>query len=224
MNSSIIIVYGNPGSGKGTQAQRIADHFSFEHFNTGGVIEKIVNDPTKQDDPIIQRERKLFDEGILCTPEWVTEIVKNAIVSLRSQNKGIIFSGSPRTLYEAKELMPLVDKLYGRENIFVLEIAIRSETAIFRNSHRRVCEQCGQPLVYTSENEKLEACPTCGGKLVTRTLDDPEVINVRLKEYQERTAPIFDYLAEQGFIIKKIDGEPMPDEVTKNILNFLSTK
>lgn len=221
METFIVVVYGNPGSGKGTQAQQIADHFGLEHFNTGGVIERVVHNPSKQTDPIIQREAKLFDDGILCTPEWVTEIVKEAIIDLHRQNKGIVFSASPRTLYEAQELFPLLENLYGKEKIFVLKIEIRPETAIFRNSNRRVCEKCSQPIVFTPENAKLENCPFCGGKLVTRTLDDPEVIKVRLKEYQERTVPIFNYLKERDYQITEIDGEPAPDEVTKNIFDKL---
>lgn len=223
MEPFVVIIYGNPGSGKGTQAQRIADHFGFEHFNTGGVIGRIIYDPAKQNDPIIQREKYLFETGILCTPEWVSKIVKAAILNLHQQNKGIVFSSSPRTLYEAKELIPLLENFYGQEKIFVVQIKIKPETAIFRNSNRRICEKCDRPVVFTPENAKLENCPVCNGKLVQRgSLDAPETIKARLKEYQERTMPIFDYLKERDYKIIEIDGEPLPDEVTKSIFSYLS--
>lgn len=221
MKPFIIIVYGNPGSGKGTQAQRIADHFGLEHFDTGRLIERTVHDPSKQADSIIQREKEIFDSGILCTPEWVTEIVKEAIINLHQKNKGIVFSGSPRTLYEVEEIIPLLENLYGKEQIFVFKIEIRPETAIFRNSNRRICEKCGRPVIFTPENAELKTCPLCGGGLVIRTLDDPEAIKVRLKEYQERTMPVFDCLKERGYQTIEIDGEPLPDEVTKNIFDKL---
>lgn len=221
---SVIIIYGPPGSGKGTQAQRVAEHFSFEHFDTGQILEQTVHDPTKQDDPIIQREKKLFDEGILCTPEWVTEVVRKAIKKFHSQEKGLIFSGSPRTVYEAENLVPLLEELYSPENIFIIRLLIRPETSIFRNSHRRVCQKCGQPLFYTPENEKLTQCPLCGGKLVRRTLDDPEDIKVRLKEYENRTKPVFKFMEEHGYQIIKIDGEPSIKEVTKSVLEKLPIK
>jgi len=221
---SIIIFYGLPGSGKGTQAERASDYFGFKHFNTGWLIEKAINDPKNQNDPIIQREKKLFDEGTLCTPEWVAELVKKAIVDLHSQKSGIIFSGSPRTLYEVKEIMPLMEELYGRENIYIMEIKIKPETTIFRNSNRKICEKCSKPLIYTPETKNLTECPLCGGKLITRTLDAPEAIKVRIKEYTERTAPVFDFLKQNNYKITEIDGELTPDEVAENILRELDNK
>lgn len=221
MNPFVVIIYGNPGSGKSTQANQVADHFGLEHFNTGKMIEGIVHDEARQGDPIVQRERRLFDGGFLNTPEWVTEMVKVAAVDLKKINKGVVFSGSPRTLYEAGKLIPLLEELYGKNNVFVFEIKVKPETAIFRNSKRRICEKCDKALIHTPESERLTACPSCGGNLVTRTLDVPKIITVRLKEYTERTAPILHYLKERELQVIEIDGEPSPEEVTTQIFNKL---
>jgi len=201
----VVIIYGPPGSGKGTQARRIAEDFALEHFDTGQLIEKWVHRPDLQDDPIIQREKENFEKGILCTPEWVAEIVKEEIRQSHQKGKGIVFSGAFRTLPEAKEVFPSLEDFYGKGNIYVLRMMVNPETSVFRNSHRRVCEKCGQPIVYSPENEKLTECPKCGGKLVRRVLDKPEVIKVRLKEYQKRTEPIYQFWKERG--IKVIDIE-----------------
>jgi adenylate kinase len=217
-----IIIYGPPGSGKGTQAQRIAERFNLEHIETSKLIEKMIFNPALKDDPIIQRERKNFETGKLCTPEWIAGIVKKEIKRIYQTGKGILFSGSPRTLYEAKELAPFLEELYGKENILVLEIKIKPETSIFRNSHRRICQQCRFSLVYSSENEKLEKCPQCGGKLVKRILDKPETIKVRLKEYKERTEPIYRFLEKRGIKVIAIDGEPPVEDVWQDILKVLS--
>lgn len=217
----VVIIYGPPGSGKGTQARKAAEYFNLEHFDTGQVIEKIVHNPDLQDDPIIQREKKNFETGKLCTPEWITEIIKEEIKRIYDSGKGLAFSGSPRTLYEAKEVIPLLEELYSKENIYVLKIEVKPETSIFRNSHRRVCKKCGFSLVYSPENEKLEKCPKCSGQLVKRVLDKPEVINVRLKEFEQRTEPIYKLLEEKGIRIIDIDGEPSVEEVSKNILKAL---
>lgn len=215
---SVIIIYGPPGSGKGTQAKKTADYFDLEHFDTGRLIEKKVHQPDLQDDPIIQRERENFEKGFLCTPQWVAEIVKEKVKQIHQAGKGVIFSGSPRTLPEAKELLPLLEDLYNKENIYVLRLIIKPETSIFRNSHRRICQKCGKPIIYTPENEKLKECPKCGGKLVKRVLDKSEIIKVRLKEYQERTKPIYQFLEERNIRVIDIDGEPPVEEVHQNIL------
>jgi adenylate kinase len=217
----VIIIYGPPGSGKGTQARKVAEYFNLEHFDTGRLIEKKVHDPALQDDPIIQRERKNFETGKLCTPEWAAQLVKEEVKKVYQMNKGLVFSGSPRTLPEAKELIPVLEELYKKENIYVLKIEVKPETSIFRNSNRRVCKKCGHPLIYSPENEKLEKCPKCGGELVKRVLDKPEVIKVRLKEFEERTEPIYKLLEERNIRIIEIDGEPSVEEVYQNILKVL---
>jgi adenylate kinase len=180
MKPSVVIIYGPPGSGKGTQADELAQHFNVEHFDTGKVIQKIINDPEKLKDPIIQEQKKNFETGLLCDPPWVAE------------------------------------------NVYIIKIVIKPETSIFRNSHRKICGDCGKPIVYNSENEKINNCPICGGRLTDRgALDTPEVIKIRIKEYQERTEPIYEFLKENNIAIEEIDGEPAPDIVTKNILKAI---
>ncbi|MFH1308880.1 MAG: nucleoside monophosphate kinase [Patescibacteria group bacterium] len=219
MNSKIFIIYGPPGAGKGTQAKRLAEKFNLDHFDTGMVIEKIVHDSDKQNDLIIQEQKKNFDTGILCAPEWVSKIVLEEIKELSKDKKNIIFSGSPRTMYEAERVFPLLEDLYGKDNIIIIEIVISPETSIFRNTNRRICKKCSFPLVFNKENEELDKCPKCGGGIVTRTLDKPGIIKIRVKEYQERTMPIFDFIEKRGVRVHKIDGEPLPDQVFENILS-----
>ncbi|MFH1611835.1 MAG: nucleoside monophosphate kinase [bacterium] len=216
--SKVYIIYGAPGSGKGTQANLLAEKMGVIHFDTGYAIEKKVHNPDLQDDLIIQREKKMFDEGVLCTPEWVAQIVEEAIEKIHRKGKGIVFSGSPRTLPETKTFIPLVEKLYNRENIKIIRINVKPETSIYRNSHRRVCKNCGLSLVYTPENKKLDKCPKCGGKLIKRVLDKPETIEVRLKEFNKRTEPIYEFLTDKGYEIVDIDGEPSVEEIHQDIL------
>ncbi|MDP1629753.1 MAG: nucleoside monophosphate kinase [bacterium] len=233
MKKIAVVIYGPPGSGKGTQADLIAEHYGLVHFDTGKVIERAVHDSQNANDPIIQQERQLFDTGILCTPEWVLELVTRKIAEIAEyEGKGMVFSGSPRTTYEAegdKEknisgVIPTLERVFGKENLIVLRLNVSDESSIFRNSHRRVCENCQTPLLFSVETEKLTHCPKCGGKIVTRTLDTPETIKVRLEEYKNRTEPIFQYLKSLDISIIDIDGEPDPVTVTQNIFKEIDKR
>jgi len=233
MKKISVVIYGSPGSGKGTQADLIAEHYGLVHFDTGKVIEKTVHDPKNAGDPVIQRERQLFDTGILCTPEWVLKLVTAKIREIAEcEDEGLVFSGSPRTMYEAegdKEknipgVIPILEEIFGKENLIVLRLNVSAESSIFRNSHRRVCEDCQTPLLYSAETEKLTHCPKCGGRIVTRTLDVPETIKVRLEEYKNRTEPIFQFLKNKGISVIDIDGEPAPAVVTRSIFEKIDDK
>lgn len=218
----IVFIFGPPGSGKGTQAERLEKRLGAVHLDTGRLIEKTVHDPRLLGDPLIQRERKLFDSGILCTPEWITEIIQDEIRHLASKRKSVILSGSPRTLFEAERIVPFLEELYGKDRIIIFRIHVSSETSIFRNSHRTICEQCGTPQVYYKEKQSKK-CAKCGGTLVRRSLDTIEAIQVRLKEYKKRTRPIYSFLEERGYVVVTINGEPDPETVSKNIQMQMET-
>lgn len=221
----IFIIIGPPGSGKGTQSELTAEKLGLYSFETSRVLEESWA-RAKESDYIevngekffLLNEKKLFDTGILCSPPFVSFVVKRKIRELAEQNRGIIFSGSPRTLYEGKEIMPLMVSLYGVDNILVLELEISDKEAIWRNTRRKLCSKCRYPVPFTKETRKLKQCPKCGGKLVTRTLDKEDVIKVRLTEYKERTYPLFKYFKEIGVTIKKINGEQSIENVFKDIL------
>ncbi len=222
----VAIIIGPPGAGKGTQAELLADKLNLYYFETSRALEESwakvqKEDYVKVDDGAkiyLLDEKKLFDDGILCSPPFVSFVVKRKITELAEQNKSLVLAGSPRTLYEGKEVMPLLIDLYGAENILVLELKISDKESIWRNTRRKICSQCRYPVPFTKETEKLEKCPKCGGKLATRTLDAENVIRVRLDQYKERTYPLFEYVKEIGIIIKQINGEQSIKDVSRDIL------
>jgi len=166
-------------------------------------------------------EKRLFEDGLLCSPLFAGFIAKRKIEKLAKQRKGIILAGSPRTLPEAKELMPLIIKLYGIKKILILEIKLSEKESIRRNSKRRICSQCRHPVPFTPETKNLRRCPICGGKLIIRVIDKEETIKVRLKEYKERTYPLFKYFKKINLVIKEVDGEQSIENVFKNILKVI---
>ncbi len=218
MKKPAIILYGPPGSGKGTQANLLASKLNLIHFDTGKFLEAVVHDPSRQNEAFVRRERKLFDTGMLCTPSFVLKEVKDAVTKIANAGLGVVFSGSPRTVYEANGLMPVLDRLYGRENIFIFEFALPPGDSIKRNSARLVCKDCGYMLL-TAYYPKVRArfCPVCGGGFYKRTLDKPTVIKVRLTEYKNRTKPIFGVLRKLGYELQIIDAKAAPYKVLQKI-------
>jgi len=225
-----IIVMGQPGAGKGTQAELLADRFNFYYLETSKIIENKVM-ATKKGEYIkvegkkyfFLDEKKLWKAGILCSPPFVSFLVREKIKELAKESKGIVMAGSPRTLPEGKDQIPLLKKLYGAKNINIALIEISPEQTIWRNSHRRICQLMRHPILYTKETANLTKCPLDGSELVRREgLDDPETIKTRLKEYKERTFPLIEYFEQQGLKVKEINGQQPVGDVFQAILKAIS--
>ena len=226
MNKLIIILLGPPGSGKGTQAELLSEKLNLYYIETSKVIENTVMVAQKNDfitikkkKYFLRKEKKFWQTGILCSPPFAAYLIKNKIKELSKMGKNLVLAGSPRTLYEGKEIIPFLKKLYGKSNIKVILIKLSAKESIFRNSHRRICELMRHPILYNKETVKLTKCPLDGSKLIKRKkLDELETIKIRLKEYKERTFPLIDYFKKEGVKIRKINGEQSVADVFKNIL------
>ncbi|PIS38711.1 MAG: hypothetical protein COT34_02180 [Candidatus Nealsonbacteria bacterium CG08_land_8_20_14_0_20_43_11] len=225
----VIIILGAPGSGKGTQAELLAESRNLYYFETSKLLEQKFQQAKKGEAITIKgkrydllEERKLWETGILCTPAFVFHLVKTKIIELFEQRKNLVIAGSPRTLEEGKNLIPLLRRLYGDKNIKVIVLEIGAKATIWRNTHRRICELMRHPIVYSKENAKLRYCPLDGSRLVARKgLDTPQSIKVRLKEYRERTYPLIDFFKEKEITVKKINGEKSVEAVYKDVLKAL---
>jgi adenylate kinase len=221
---------GPPGSGKGTQAELLAEKLNLDYPETAKIGEERIKKAKKGEYIEVEgkkfyfdEQRKLWEKGKLWDPPFITYLMKEKIRAISNKGKGIVFAGSPRTLYEGKEIIPLLKKLYGSKNIMIILLDISAKETIWRNSHRRICELMRHPILSTKkEFLKLKYCPLDGSKLMKRKgLDKPETIKVRLKEYKERTFPLIEYFKKNGFKVKKIDGSPPPADVFENILKAI---
>ncbi len=232
MAKKAVIIYGAPGAGKGTQANLLSAAKGLIHFDTGKFLELIVHDTDAQKDPEIKKEAKLFDTGKLLSPTWVLKIVKEKTGEIAKAGFSVVYSGSPRTLYEAfgsmydpdsgkkvnaksstGGLIAFLEDIYGKKNISVILLKVKSASSIQRNSNRKICSACGTVIMYNDTTHHHTTCPVCGGHLRRRTLDDPEVIKARLIEYEKRTAPIISEIKKRGYKVNEIDGEPAPYKV-----------
>ena len=181
-----LILYGAPGSGKGTQAGLLERNHEFIHFDPGRHIESLVHSTEAKHDPILTRERKNFDAGVLCTPSWVLKIADQAITGIIKSGFNMVTSGSPRTMYEAfgegknKGLFAKMVKLVGKENIIIIVLDVLDEHSVERNSSRRLCSFCGLPVL---KGAKLDKCSFCAGSFYVRTLDNKTTTVVPVLNY-----------------------------------------
>ncbi len=222
-----VVIYGPPGSGKGTQANLLAWTKNYIHFDTGKVMEQVVHDPENQKDPQIKKECELFDKGILMSPDFVLKVTAEKTKEIGESGFNIVFSGSPRTMFEAfgddknEGLISVLEKSYGKENVSFLFLKIDPQIAIKRNANRKVCSLCATAILYNDSTHHHTECPLCGAKLRKRAVDNVEVLQTRIKEYEERTKPIVDELNKRGYKVMEVDGTPAPyvvfEEVKKNL-------
>lgn len=235
MSKKVIIIFGAPGAGKGTQSDLLSEKMSLYLFETSKMLEREFRNAEKMpaDSPErfeevegekfdVLNEREIWKKGELCSPPWVTYLTIKTLKRLHDDGDNIILSGSPRTVYEAEREMPVLIQLYGKENIKIFMIEISAEITIFRNTHRKICELMRHSILFNDETKKLKLCPLDGSKLVKRKdLDDPETIKVRLEQYKERTMPLFEYFKKHGFDVHKINGERTVAKVHEDIIKFV---
>lgn len=223
-NAAVILLYGPPGSGKGTQAKLLTDRFGFFHLDTGAYLRSILHDPARQHDPVVRRERLLNDTGKLNTPSWVLTLLKKRIAELARLKQSIVLSGSPRTLFEAigdaarQGEIQLFERLYGKKNIFVFVLVVPEAETAKRNAKRLSCPVCR--VSYLTHESR---CPVCGAKMVRRRDDAKTVIVERLREYHTRTKPVFAALARRGYRFVRLDGMPPPYLIHKKIATYFES-
>jgi adenylate kinase len=220
-----IILLGPPGSGKGTQGQLLAEKYGLYFFETSKFIEEIFNSgkeflETPEGKFYIKDEKQLRESGKLCSPAFVFQIIIDNVKRLHDMGESILFSGSPRTMYEAEKLTKYLQDLYSKDNLVLFALEMDPQNSIDRNSNRRICQLMRHSILYNDDTKDLHTCPLDGSNLIKRdgVGDDPQTIKTRLDEYKVRTEPIIDYIASQGIKTIKIDASKTPVEVFNSII------
>ena len=229
MGKQVIILFGQPGAGKGTQAELLAERTHCIHIESSKLIEDSFNsgDPER----IIEidgqaykmsDEKKRWQTGLLNSFPFVAWLIKERVRQISGQGKGVIFSGSPRSLYEAGQEIPLFKELYGENNIKFFLLKISPETTIFRNSHRKICELMRHSILFNKETENLTMCPLDGSALGKRkNLDDIDTIKKRLEVFKENTFPVVEFSEKQGIKVIEINAEQTVAKVFEEITKHL---
>lgn len=213
-----LVLIGPPGSGKGTQAKRLAEHLGFVHLSTGDILREAVKEGT----PLGLEAKKYMEEGKLVPDELVIGIVRERLKSPDCE-RGVIFDGFPRTLSQAEALDRILGEL-GRGLGRVVEIEVSDEEVIRRLTGRRTCRNCGTMYHVVFDPPKAEGvCDKCGGPLYQREDDKEEVIRERLKVYRKDTEPLVTYYEDKGILLK-VNGEGPIEEVQQRLLEAVGVR
>jgi len=203
----ILILFGPPGAGKGTQAKMLSTYLKSEHISTGDLLRAHV----KNNSELGKKAKSFMDKGELVPDELVTEMVAEYIGKTK-KTKGFILDGYPRTQVQAGALDQILKKA-GRAIDMAIYFDASKDIIVSRLSGRRCCKQCGR--IYHIVNmppKKDMICDECGIELYQRADDTETTILNRLSVYHKQSTPVLDYYEKKG-LLKKISGDLDADEV-----------
>jgi len=206
-----LVLFGPPGSGKGTQAERLRNQLKLRHISTGDLLREAVAAKSE----LGKKVEGVLASGQLVSDDIVLSLMRDAILAVKRDAalSGWLLDGFPRTLGQAKGLDALLAETgESIDAIFVLDAT--RDAVIERLSGRRTCTQC--KTVYHVTHNPTRVCDKCGGKVIQREDDRPETIAKRLDVYEAQTRPILAHY--QGRVrTHVIDGDLPVDEVTTAI-------
>jgi adenylate kinase len=212
-----LVLLGPPGSGKGTQGERLNEDLRLPYYATGDILRAAVRDETE----LGRTAKQYMDRGDLVPDEVIVGVIAERIDSSEALD-GFILDGFPRTTPQAEALDAKLSEL-GRGVTAVLLIDVSDDEVVRRLGGRRTCEANGHVFHVEFEPPKQEGvCDIDGSPLVVRDDDKPEVIRKRLETYHEKTEPLVSYYDSRS-VLRRIAGEAAPDEVADQVRRTLAT-
>jgi len=196
-----IVFLGAPGSGKGTQAQRLMAEYSMVQISTGDLLREAVADGTE----LGQRAGQAMDAGELVSDEIVLGMIRDRL-QRPDVDSGFILDGFPRNLAQAKSLENVLDEL-GKSLDAAVLLDVDLDILMKRLTGRRTCSKTGKLLnIYFSSHDEIDACTEAGGELIQRADDNEETIGNRLEVYRRETEPLIEYYERAG-LLRQVDGQ-----------------
>lgn len=205
-----LLLYGAPGSGKGTQANMLRDHFGIPHIATGDMLRAEIQARTALG---------LQAQPILAAGQYVSDDIMIRMIGNRLRQPdcepGFIMDGFPRTVPQAAALDDLMSEL-GRHFDRVIYLKVDTKELLRRLSGRLVCPSCQRTYPPASS-----WCESDGTLLVQREDDRPEAVRPRIEIYLEKTVPVLDHYRGRG-LVSEIDGRGTIEEISRQVLKAIS--
>ncbi len=212
-----LVLLGPPGSGKGTQGERLQEDLRLPYYATGDILRAAVREQTE----LGRTAKEYMDRGDLVPDQVIVGVIAERIDSSEALD-GFILDGFPRTIPQAEALDAKLEEL-GRAVTAVLLIDVSDDEVVRRLGGRRTCEEAGHVFHVELNPPKQEGvCDLDGSELIVRDDDKPEVIRHRLEQYHAKTEPLVAYYDHRS-VLRRLDGAAAPDEVAEEIRRTLAT-
>ncbi len=210
-----LILLGAPGSGKGTQADRIKESYQAIKISSGDLLREEIR---KKSDLGLQA-KQFMDKGELLPDALMIGILEKITQDFEKRGQSYILDGFPRTLPQAEALMEMMKK-QGVSPSSVILIDVPEDELLRRLSSRWTCKNCSATWSYPEGKADNVVCKQCAGELYQRDDDKKETILNRMEVYRKNTEPLIRFFEEKG-LLKRVQGLGDPDSITVRIYEIL---
>lgn len=214
-----LIFIGPPGSGKGTQAKRLAAQHGVPHISTGDMLREAIADGTE----LGRQAAPIMASGALVSDDLMLGIIDDRLAKSDAQ-RGFILDGFPRTLVQAEKLDTIVGDTSGNgvEGLRVLQLLVPDDAIVERISLRRSCPTCGAIYHLASAPPAVDmVCDRDGAELIARPDDNETAVRNRLEAFHRQTLPVATFYKAKN-LLREVDGVGPVDQVFERIEKSLS--
>jgi adenylate kinase len=205
-----VIFIGPPGSGKGTQAKRLAARHTIPHISTGDMLREAIADGTE----LGRKAAPIMASGALVSDDLMIGIIRDRLAKADAR-KGFVLDGFPRTVVQAEKLDAIMGN--GSDRLRVLQLLVPDEAIVRRIALRRSCPQCG--AIYHLENQPPandSLCDRDGAELIARPDDTEAAVRKRLEAFHRQTMPVATFYKTKSWL-REVDGIGPVDQVFERI-------